>query len=273
VESSSSDNLIQDTPILKKEEYLEKSPISSNNYPQLENGVGDVEYLDNEHYPMAPEPVALLRNNRVRPIPRVGAVAVGGIGAVSIDVSSLSSNPPSNTGATASTQDNSVFSILNARVVDEESPSAVEGPYVEAMPMDDFQRSDSQLKALLKRRRFRIISALIILLVVGLIVAVVLLTQNAPDTKTQAANELLIQLNPLLSNESRAALNNPDSPQSLSLRWLLERSNFAAWPFHRQVQRYAMATFYYATDGPSWSSGGNWLTDENECTWFQGSIR
>jgi Leucine-rich repeat (LRR) protein len=33
-----------------------------------------------------------------------------------------------------------------------------------------------------------------------------------------------------------------------------------------------MATIYFATGGPSWSnSGGNWLTDTNECQWVQGS--
>ena len=98
---------------------------------------------------------------------------------------------------------------------------------------------------------------------------------SAPAVEPTAASssgKFLAKLKPLLSSESLTALNVPDSPQSQSLRWLLEKSNFQAWPFHRQVQRFAMATIYYATGGPSWWSNaafGNWLTNETECAWFQ----
>jgi hypothetical protein len=86
------------------------------------------------------------------------------------------------------------------------------------------------------------------------------------------ATHFIANLKPLLSQDSLTALNDPESPQSQSLQWLLEKSNFQAWPFQRQVQRYAMATFYYATGGDwSWFNGGNWLTNETECLWFQGS--
>ena len=43
---------------------------------------------------------------------------------------------------------------------------------------------------------------------------------------TQAGNDFLAKLKPLLSNKSLTALNMQDSPQSLSLQWLLKRSNF-----------------------------------------------
>ncbi len=87
-----------------------------------------------------------------------------------------------------------------------------------------------------------------------------------------ASTIFLAELKPLLSNESLTALDDPSSPQSLSLQWLVERSNFQSWPFQQQVQRDAMATIYYATGGLSWSNaGGNWLKNENECTWVQGS--
>jgi Leucine-rich repeat (LRR) protein len=128
------------------------------------------------------------------------------------------------------------------------------------------------------------ISALTFAVVIGALIAVVLLTQRgsnaAQDSETQAPtsgneparNTFLVELKRLLSNESLTALVDTASAQSLSLQWLLEKSNFQNWPFHRQVQRYAMATIYYATDGHAWSNGGgNWLTNETECQWFQGS--
>jgi hypothetical protein len=32
-----------------------------------------------------------------------------------------------------------------------------------------------------------------------------------------------------------------------------------------------MATIYYATNGPSWTILGNWMTNETECNWLQSS--
>ena len=97
-------------------------------------------------------------------------------------------------------------------------------------------------------------------------------SQQEAQRRTMSSSTFLAELKPLLSNESLTALNNPDSPQSQSLQWLLEKSNFQDWSFQRQVQRFAMATIYYATGGPSWSNAGgnNWLTNATECGWFQG---
>ena len=210
-------------------------------------------------------------NDKNRDIERVGAFPIPGIGqASSVQVPTASINTETRT---ASNDDSIVFPVLDASAVDEESP------VLEGMPIDEFEPTESHhLHSLLKSRKCRIISTLAFALVVGMIVAIVLLTQSgskaAPTSSpTQTASNLfLAELEPFLSNESLTALDNPDSPQSQSLQWLFERSNFQAWPFHRQVQRFAMATIYYATDGPSWSNaGGNyWLTNATECEWFQG---
>ena len=91
-------------------------------------------------------------------------------------------------------------------------------------------------------------------------------------TAVPSSSKFLAKLKPLLSSESLTALNDPDMPQSRSFQWLLQRSNFEAWPFHRNVQRYAMATIYFATEGRSWSNGSTtWLTNASECMWSQGS--
>ena len=231
------------------------------------------------------------------------------VGAFPFTVMDEASLPPITEARTVLTTHNSTGGLVavNAHVVvDEEETASMTpvGPVIEAMPMEESEpASETQLlKALVKSRKCRLMSALAVILVVGLIVAVVLLTQNSskslPSSATEApafdtnetkspqspsqaptfdsetaSNQFLAELMPLLSNESLAALNDTDSPQSQSLRWLLETSNFQDWPFHQQVQRYAMATIYYATGGDwSWSNyGGNWLTNETECLWFQGS--
>jgi Leucine-rich repeat (LRR) protein len=197
--------------------------------------------------------------------PQVGAFPVAGMG----EASSVHGSIFSRNNLTSFTQDSTSFPVICARVVDEEKPSL---PVLIATPLDESQPTETQhLKALLNSRKCRIISTLAFTLFVGVIVGVVLLTKNGSNELSLPAKALLAEIKPLLSNESLTALDDPDSPQSLSLRWLLERSNFQAWPFHQQVQRYAMATIYYATGGPSWSNGGHWLTDASECEWFQGS--
>jgi Leucine-rich repeat (LRR) protein len=217
----------------------------------------------------------------------------------------------------SNTEATTVFPVLNARVVNKEEPALPVPILEDSVPTERTEL----LKALLQSRKCRIISFLAIMLGVGVIVAVVLLTQNgskaspsttsatlaptvdkatplptpapvspitptrnptkkptsapvptrSPTKNAMSSSTFLAELKPLLSNESLTALNNPDSPQSQSIQWLLEKSNFQDWSFQRQVQRFAMATIYYATGGPSWSNGGgNWLTNATECGWFQG---
>jgi hypothetical protein len=100
-------------------------------------------------------------------------------------------------------------------------------------------------------------------------------TQAPTNGEMNSASDTFItELKPLLSQESLTALNNPDSPQSQSLQWLLEKSNFQAWPFPpTSPADMPWPPIYYATGGDwSWSNaGGNWLTNETECLWFQGS--
>ena len=210
---------------------------------------------------------------------QVGAFAVTGIGATggaSSSWSGVGGGSVSSMFRPQSTRysDDITDIPIVAHVVDEEKPSWPV-PIFDATPMDEVTSTEPQnhMRALLKNRKCRILSILTFTLFVGMMVAVVLLTKNRSTELSLPAKTLLADIKPLLSNESLTALDDPDSPQSLSLRWLLERSNFEAWPFPQQVQRYAMATFYYATGGPSWSNGGaNWLTDESECTWLQGGM-
>jgi hypothetical protein len=79
---------------------------------------------------------------------------------------------------------------VNARVVDEETPSLPPvSPIIEATPMEETEPTETQLlKSLFRSWKFRIISALAVMLVVGLIVAVVLLTQDSSKALSSSAN-------------------------------------------------------------------------------------
>jgi hypothetical protein len=61
------------------------------------------------------------------------------------------------------------------------------------------------------------------------------------DTDTIAANALLENLKPLMTNTSRQELEFSDSVTSLALEWLLNQHNFQIYDFDRHVQRFALA--------------------------------
>jgi hypothetical protein len=70
------------------------------------------------------------------------------------------------------------------------------------------------------------------------------------------------------------SLNDPTSPQSKALVWLQQPINTnAGYSNSRLLQRYALATIYYATNenDNSWTSSTGWLSEQDECTWFSAS--
>jgi hypothetical protein len=74
------------------------------------------------------------------------------------------------------------------------------------------------------------------------------------------------------SPDGGASLEDPESPQSLALEWLESPLNSDYVSDERLIQRYALATLYYATDGENWNSKFLWLTSGDECLWFTSSL-
>jgi hypothetical protein len=64
------------------------------------------------------------------------------------------------------------------------------------------------------------------------------------------------------------ALMDPGSPQFTAFEWLAGNANLDSYPVARILQRYALATFYYSTNGSQWKNNSLWLSDEDECIWF-----
>lgn len=72
-----------------------------------------------------------------------------------------------------------------------------------------------------------------------------------------------------LPEYTKIALNNPNSPQSQALEWLRNNTNLESYPVGRRLQRFTLATLYYATGGMGrWISDDNWLSDLDECSWY-----
>ncbi|CAB9498139.1 LRR receptor-like serine threonine-protein kinase At4g08850-like [Seminavis robusta] len=94
----------------------------------------------------------------------------------------------------------------------------------------------------------------------------------APTTYlTQAPTALEGSLLTLLPDETvHAITDDAESPQSKAWQWLLQ--DYELLPYYsnaRVVQRFALATLYYATEGSNWAVQTNWLDHSvHECGWF-----
>lgn len=75
-------------------------------------------------------------------------------------------------------------------------------------------------------------------------------------------------LETLSSITDTALLLDPLTPQGKAFAWMVEDdTDIDVCTYTTLDQRYAMATFYFATSGPGWALNTGWLTSENECLW------
>lgn len=58
------------------------------------------------------------------------------------------------------------------------------------------------------------------------------------------------------------------SPQVRALQWLSSDDSLASFSTERKKQRFALATFFYSTDGENWTNNDQWLSSTDECLWF-----
>jgi hypothetical protein len=70
------------------------------------------------------------------------------------------------------------------------------------------------------------------------------------------------------SPDSGEALNMTSSPQFKAFSWLSDNNFLTEYSEKQLLQRYSMATLYYATNGDQWLVNTFWLSDRPECTWF-----
>lgn len=112
----------------------------------------------------------------------------------------------------------------------------------------------------------------VFLATVGIVLGTVLPRVLEPDTpSTPTSASILQDTAALLSNVSfddGAALSTPSTPQNDALNWLANNTNLANYNDEKKVQRYVLATLYYSTNGDSWWRNTSWLTDKDECVWY-----
>jgi Leucine-rich repeat (LRR) protein len=63
-------------------------------------------------------------------------------------------------------------------------------------------------------------------------------------------------------------LRNESSSQSMALEWIAKKDRERS-SLRRMTQRFALATFHFATSGAKWKQNDGWLNStQNECKWF-----
>lgn len=100
----------------------------------------------------------------------------------------------------------------------------------------------------------------------------VLLSQFLPekvDPEPVPSIDVLIETLSELSSDGGEAMQVPGTPQNRALEWLANDTFEGYYSDGKFIQRYALATLYFATNGESWSNNSQWLDNEDECgRWF-----
>jgi Leucine-rich repeat (LRR) protein len=94
-------------------------------------------------------------------------------------------------------------------------------------------------------------------------------TPSQPPSESPGISEVeLLAILITASFDDGEALMDPGSPQSTAFEWLAGNANLNSYGMAQILQRYALATFYFSTNGSQWKDNLLWLSDEEECTWF-----
>lgn len=127
---------------------------------------------------------------------------------------------------------------------------------------------EDELKTCHWRRVACVVGVVLVALAIALAVT---LTRSpaAPPTPTMAPTfsplpDAIKELVVPASFDGGASLSDPSSPQSAAARWLAE-AHLDNYTDARKLQRYALATLYYSTNGDKWEDKQNWLSDSDEC--------
>jgi hypothetical protein len=91
------------------------------------------------------------------------------------------------------------------------------------------------------------------------------------NTECLPPEDPLLALLNSVSEDGGLALEDTESPQFAALQWLRSPLHNGFLSNTRTIQRFALATLYFATGGDLWKSNAFWLTSRNECDWFSSS--
>jgi hypothetical protein len=94
---------------------------------------------------------------------------------------------------------------------------------------------------------------------------------TGPPSFVVPTEDVLIELLSRLSLDGGAALRDTSSPQYTAMQWIRTPNNVGIYNDRIFLQRYALATLYYSTEGNNWIASDAWLTNATECEWYSSS--
>ena len=182
----------------------------------------------------------------------------------------------------------SALPITDAHDDDKDVPHAIPEPEGED-PKKNAERKRNQTLFYLKASMVFGIG-LLLAFMIGLIVRsqrrekppVIVLETRPPTTQAPSLAPTPFVVDFLPEYSQRAILGNGSSPQAKAYQWLQSIPNITDYDNSQNVtdydefrilQRFALATIYYALDGENWHDSEDWLNHTvHECNWFPSEI-
>ena len=199
----------------------------------------------------------------------VGAVAVGGPNAG--DFAAREDNPVSGSLRGANQEAAITFHGSGSgrpNSSSDEEIAAVNSMIEATLVADDLEPQELVQAQPLKRQTFKwclLFIGGVLVLITAIVVAVVV----SRDNESVVEEKIVPFSIDLLPNITRMVLNETDSAQSKALEWVMNDPKLHGYNASRVIQRFALATFYYATNGDYWDENTDWLSYEiHECSWF-----
>ncbi|CAB9521900.1 LRR receptor-like serine threonine-protein kinase [Seminavis robusta] len=162
----------------------------------------------------------------------------------------------------------------------------------EATPQDlpqaqDYNPENENRSRQTRRKQFKtkvLWGVIVLLAIILILVAIVTLGKNQDNLVPTTAPSELPSTNPsqgpssyseywlsLFPESTVSTIQKvPGSPQSIAFRWLLDEIDILQrLAEQRVVQRFVLATFYFANSEERWFFGDNWLNHSvHECLWY-----
>jgi hypothetical protein len=95
-------------------------------------------------------------------------------------------------------------------------------------------------------------------------------SKTRADPPTPSPQEVIQELESLLipvSFDNGTAIRTASSPQNKALIWLSNNTYINSYLNATKVQRYALATLFYYTNGNRLFSEADWMSNRDECDW------
>ncbi|CAB9506903.1 Inherit from bctoNOG: RHS repeat-associated core domain-containing protein [Seminavis robusta] len=150
--------------------------------------------------------------------------------------------------------DNSGLAVANL-VAEDETTDHQDLPQAQDYNPDNINHTREEKMKQFKTKVF--LGVIFLLAIILILVAIV--------TPSKKQDNLVPTISPI-----SAIQEVPGSPQSSAFRWLLDEIDILQHlAVHRVVQRFVLATVYFANSGDQWSFSDSWLNHSvHECLWY-----